>query len=89
MSRGRWACLPCPAVVRPRRCRTWRRGWWWSLIGLVGLVLAFLIAFFLMTKIAPFSIRKEIEEDHNTAAAIVMGAILLGMSIIIAAAILG
>jgi putative membrane protein len=36
----------------------------------------------------PFSLRKEIEEDQNTALAIIIGSVIIGMSIIIAAAIL-
>lgn len=54
----------------------------------IGMVM-FLIAFFLITKITPFSIRKEIEEDQNTALAVVIGAVILGISQIIAAAIHG
>lgn len=54
----------------------------------IGLVV-FLIAFFLMTKMAPFSVRKEIEEDQNTALGVVMGAVIIGLAIIIAAAIGG
>jgi len=52
----------------------------------IGLVV-FAIAFFIMTKVAPFSVRKEIEEDQNTSLAILMGSIILGIAIIIAAAI--
>jgi uncharacterized membrane protein YjfL (UPF0719 family) len=52
----------------------------------IGLVV-FLLAFLLITKITPFSIRKEIEEDQNTSLGIVIGAVLIGLSIIIAAAI--
>jgi putative membrane protein len=52
----------------------------------LGLVL-FSVAFFIMSKAAPFSIRKELEEDQNTALAIVMGAVILGVAIIVAAAI--
>jgi hypothetical protein len=52
----------------------------------IGLVV-FLLAFFLIAKITPFSIRKEIEEDQNTALGIVIGAVLIGLAIIIAAAI--
>ena len=56
----------------------------------VGLgVVVFLIAFFLMTKIAPFSVKKEIEEDQNTALGVLMGSVILGLAIIIAAAIHG
>jgi uncharacterized membrane protein YjfL (UPF0719 family) len=55
-----------------------------------GLGLAvFAIAFWLMTKIAPFSVKKEIEEDQNTALAIIMAGVLIGISIIIAATVHG
>ena len=50
-------------------------------------VVVFLIAFFLMTKIAPFSVKKEIEDDQNTALGILMGSVIIGLAIIIAAAI--
>ena len=52
-------------------------------------LLVFAIAFAIMAKAAPFSIRKELEEDHNTALAIVIGAVILGISLIISAAIQG
>ena len=52
----------------------------------VGLVV-FIVAFLLMNKLAPFSLRKEIEEDHNTALAIIMGAIILGIALIVASAV--
>ena len=49
----------------------------------------FVVAFFLVQKLVPFSIRKEIEEDHNTAMAIVLAAIIIGIAIIVAAAVHG
>ncbi len=52
-------------------------------------LLFFALAFFVIAKATPFSVRKEIEEDHNTALAIVIGAIILGIALIIAAAIQG
>lgn len=55
---------------------------------LIGLV-AFGIAFFIVVMVAPFSVKKEIEEDHNTALAIIIGALLIGIAIIIASAING
>lgn len=55
---------------------------------LIGIVI-FGIAFLLVDKMAPFSIRKEIEEDQNTALGIVIAAIILGLAQIIAAAIGG
>jgi putative membrane protein len=54
----------------------------------VGL-LVFAIAFGLIKWITPFSIRKELEEDQNTALAIVIGAVIIGISLIIAAAVHG
>lgn len=56
-----------------------------SLVGVAVLA----ICFKLMSKFTPFSIKKEIEEDQNVALAIIMGAVIIGMSIIIAAAIIG
>jgi putative membrane protein len=55
---------------------------------LIGIVM-FGISFFVMHMITPFSIRKEIEEDQNTALAIVIGSVILGLSLIIAAAVGG
>jgi putative membrane protein len=52
-------------------------------------VAVFAIAFFIMTKITPFSVRKEIEEDQNTALAIIMAGVLIGIALIISAAVHG
>ncbi|HWS90797.1 MAG TPA: DUF350 domain-containing protein [Pyrinomonadaceae bacterium] len=52
-------------------------------------LLVFGLAYFIMVKASPFSIRKELEEDHNTALAIVIGAVIIGISLIISAAIQG
>jgi putative membrane protein len=54
----------------------------------IGLAV-FAIAFWLMTRIAPFSIKKEIEEDHNVALAIIIAGVLIGISLIISAAVSG
>lgn len=53
-----------------------------------GLII-FGIAYWVMVKVSPFPIRKEIEEDHNTALAILMAAVILGLAIIIAAVLHG
>ena len=58
------------------------------LFAIVGILVLF-AAVWIMEKLTPFSIVKEIEEDHNQALAIIVGAIVLGISVIIAAAILG
>jgi putative membrane protein len=55
---------------------------------LTGLVL-FALAFWLMGKLAPFSIRKEIEEDQNMALGIVIAAVIIGIALIVSAAIHG
>ncbi|HEY3788205.1 MAG TPA: DUF350 domain-containing protein [Urbifossiella sp.] len=55
---------------------------------LIGLAF-FAAAFWSIVKVAPFSVRKEIEEDQNTSLAILIGAVILGLAIIIAAAIHG
>ena len=52
-------------------------------------LLVFGIAYLIILKATPFSIRKEIEDDQNVALAVVIGAIIIGISIIIAAAIQG
>ena len=54
--------------------------------GLLGISL-FALAYFGLRKCAHFSIEKEISEDHNVALGIVLGAIMLGIAIIVAAAI--
>ncbi len=52
-------------------------------------VIVFAIAFWAMVKISPFSIRQELETDHNVAVAVLMAAVILGLAIIIAAALHG
>ena len=47
----------------------------------------FLVSFLIIDRVTPYTLWKEIIEEHNTALAVLIGAIALGMSIIIAAAI--
>ncbi|KLU03108.1 putative transmembrane protein [Rhodopirellula islandica] len=54
----------------------------------VGIVV-FLGCLVLMEKLTPFSILHEIGEEHNLAVSIVVAAIVLGISIIIAASVIG
>lgn len=56
-----------------------------SLVGVCVLA----VAIWVMVRIVPFSMRKEIEEDQNTALGIIVGSIILGISIIIAASVMG
>jgi len=59
-----------------------------SIFVLLGLVL-FAIAFLVILKVTPFSIRKEIETDQNTSLAIIIGSVFIGIALIISAAIHG
>ena len=52
-------------------------------------IVLFLLVVLLLEKFTPFSMIKEIVEEHNQAMGTIVGAIVLGISIIIAAAILG
>jgi uncharacterized membrane protein YjfL (UPF0719 family) len=52
----------------------------------IGIVF-FAVAYGILSRMYP--LKKEIEEDQNTALAIVIGSIMIGISIIIAAAIQG
>ncbi|MEM7245143.1 MAG: DUF350 domain-containing protein [Acidobacteriota bacterium] len=45
--------------------------------------------FWVVELILPFSIRKEIEDDHNTALGVILAGFLIALSIIVAAAIGG
>ncbi len=55
----------------------------YSLLGIV----IFVVAFFLIDKFTPFHLWKEIVEDKNVALAILIGAMSIGICIIIAAAV--
>lgn len=55
----------------------------WAALGLA----IFGLAWFVFEKITPYSLWKEIIEEHNTALAIVVGALALALAIIVSAAI--
>ena len=54
----------------------------------IGLIV-FALAFLIVVLVAPFSVKKEIEVDQNTSLAILIGSFIIGLAIIIAAAIHG
>ena len=54
--------------------------------GLLGIVI-FLAAFLIIDKATPYALWKEIVEEHNTALAVLLGAMSIGVCIIIAAAV--
>ncbi len=55
---------------------------------LLGLIL-FAVAFYVFDRITPGDLWKEILEKQNTAAAIIVGALVIGISIIVAMSIHG
>jgi putative membrane protein len=55
---------------------------------LIGLLL-FGLAFWLIVKVSPFSIRKELEIDQNVALGIVIGAVIIGIALIVSSALHG
>ena len=52
----------------------------------IGLLI-FAVAFVLVDRFTPYQLWKEIIDEHNTALAIVVGALAIGISIIISSAI--
>lgn len=57
-----------------------------AIYALLGIVL-FALAFFAIDRMTPGTLWRELIDEHNTALAIVVGAMAIGVSIIIAAAI--
>lgn len=55
---------------------------------LIGIIL-FAVAFWVIEKATPFSVRKEIEEDQNMAIALVIAAVIIGIALIVSAAVHG
>lgn len=57
-----------------------------AVYALLGIVL-FALAFFAIERMTPGTLWRELIDEHNTALAVVVGAMSIGVSIIIAAAI--
>ena len=56
-----------------------------SIIG----ILLFAVAFWIIVKAAPVSVRKELEEDQNVALGIVIASVIIGIALIVSAAVHG
>ena len=52
-------------------------------------IAVFSVTFWIITKITPFSIIKEIEQDQNTALAVLVASVIIGVAMIVSAAIIG
>jgi putative membrane protein len=55
---------------------------------LIGLIV-FALAFLIVVLVAPFSVKKEIEDDQNISLAVIIGSVIIGIAMIISAAIHG
>ncbi|MFK7968964.1 MAG: DUF350 domain-containing protein [Bacteroidia bacterium] len=53
-----------------------------SLLG----IFVFVVTLLIFEKVTPYSVRKEIIDEHNTALAIILAAVAIGISLIIAMA---
>ena len=56
------------------------------IFAVLGIVI-FILAFFLMDKLTPYHLWKEIVQEHNIALAILVGSLSMGLCLIIAAAV--
>ena len=54
----------------------------------LGLIV-FAIAFLIVVLVTPFSVKKEIEDDQNISLAVIIGSVIIGVAMIIAAAVHG
>ncbi|MBW2462571.1 MAG: DUF350 domain-containing protein [Deltaproteobacteria bacterium] len=54
----------------------------------IGLMF-FAVSFLVISKVVPFSMRKEIEEDQNVALGVIIGSVIIGIAMIVSAALLG
>lgn len=57
-----------------------------AIFAVLGIAM-FIAAFFLFDRLTPGLLWKEVIEEHNTALAVLIGAVAIGLSIIISAAI--
>jgi len=54
----------------------------------IGLIV-FAVAFLIVVLVTPFSVKKEIEDDQNISLAVIIGSVIIGIAMIISAAIHG
>ena len=78
---------PVPGATMMEPAPLWRLLLDAALFGLAGIVLL-IVGYYLWELITPYNLRREIHENRNTAAAIVVAAFILGMAIVIAASLI-
>ena len=74
-----------PRVIAPTL--SWGSLFTWIVYGLVGLILL-LIGYYVYELITPWSVKEELISHRNPAVGLVVAAFILGMAIVIAAAII-
>ena len=76
-----------PPAVPLQPAPLWRLMLDAALFGLAGIILL-IIGYYLWELITPYNLRREIHENRNVAVAIVVAAFILGMAMIISAALI-
>jgi len=79
--------LPCGANVRRVRRDGLKRHARHVCVA-IGLIV-FAVAFLIVVLVTPFSVKKEIEDDQNISLAVIIGSVIIGIAMIISAAIHG
>ena len=82
-----WAAAAPAAPTHQASLMTWSGILVSILYGAVGIAML-IIGYYVFDLLTPYSTRKELVEDQNVAVGIVVGAVVLGIAIIIAAAIM-
>jgi uncharacterized membrane protein YjfL (UPF0719 family) len=79
--------LPLSIPAAPTPEPLWRLLLDASLFGISGIVLL-IIGYYVWELITPYNLRRELHENKNVAVAIVVASFILGMAIVIAAALI-
>ena len=79
--------MPPVPVVPMEPAPLWRLLLDAALFGLSGIVLL-IIGYYLWEIITPYTLRREIHENRNVAAAVVVASFIVGMAIVIAASLI-
>jgi uncharacterized membrane protein YjfL (UPF0719 family) len=79
--------LPLSVPAAPAPEPLWRLLLDASLFGISGIVLL-IIGYYVWELITPYNLRRELHENKNVAVAIVVASFILGMAIVIAAALI-
>ncbi len=89
-----WSCAPAVSAAQADATPSWHAQSlgqavaYMLLFAIIGIIVA-IIGYKLFDKCTPGDLNKEILENRNVAAAIVAGSVILGVCLIIAAAMLG